>query len=278
MSIVKQIPNAITCLNIIAGCFSLVFAANNEFIWSSYCILIAAMFDFLDGFTARLLNVQSEIGKQLDSLADMVTFGVAPGLLLYHFLTAITEVKLKFTADFSALTPPFTKSLSVMDDFFPYIAFLIPVFTALRLAKFNLDAEQQNEFKGLASPGNALFIAGSLLYLTPVLHALKNSLTELGINENSVDPNIFDLMSCCIGIGCLIMASLMVVPVRMFSFKFTSMNWKNNKIRYTFIGLAIVIFIWAFLTENIFVSVPIIILLYLLLSVIKNLFIKRDEV
>lgn len=278
MSIIKQIPNFITCLNLVAGCFSLIYAANADFVWSSYCIFIAVLFDFLDGFTARLLNVQSDIGKQLDSLADMVTFGVAPGLLLYHFLTAITSIKSMVLDNSSTLTPLLDRQSSVVEDIFPFIAFLIPVFAAIRLAKFNIDEEQQFEFKGLASPGCALFIAGSILFIAPMLDAIKISIGEVGVDQKSIAPYLFELISYCIGFGCLTMASLMLVPVRMFSFKFKSSGWKNNEIRFTFLALSTLVIIWSFLMGNIFVSVPIIILLYILLSVAKNLFTKKNEI
>jgi len=195
MSIIKQIPNFITCLNLVAGCFSLIYAANADFVWSSYCIFIAVLFDFLDGFTARLLNVQSDIGKQLDSLADMVTFGVAPGLLLYHFLTAITSIKSMVLDNSSTLTPLLDRQSSVVEDVFPFIAFLIPVFAAIRLAKFNIDEEQQFEFKGLASPGCALFIAGSILFIAPMLDAIKISIGEVGVDQKSIAPYLFELIS-----------------------------------------------------------------------------------
>ncbi len=278
MSIIKQIPNFITCLNLVAGCFSLIYAANADFVWSSYCIFIAVLFDFLDGFTARLLNVQSDIGKQLDSLADMVTFGVAPGLLLYHFLTAITSIKSMVLDNSSTLTPLLDRQSSVVEDVFPFIAFLIPVFAAIRLAKFNIDEEQQFEFKGLASPGCALFIAGSILFIAPMLDTIKISIGEVGVDQKSIAPYLFELISYCIGFGCLTMASLMLVPVRMFSFKFKSSGWKNNEIRFTFLALSTLVIIWSFLMGNIFVSVPIIILLYILLSVAKNLFTKKNEI
>lgn len=278
MSIIKQIPNFITCLNLVAGCFSLIYAANADFVWSSYCIFIAVLFDFLDGFTARLLNVQSDIGKQLDSLADMVTFGVAPGLLLYHFLTAITSIKSMVLDNSSTLTPLLDRQSSVVEDVFPFIAFLIPVFAAIRLAKFNIDEEQQFEFKGLASPGCALFIAGSILFIAPMLDTIKISIGEVGVDQKSIAPYLFELISYCIGFGCLTMASLMLVPVRMFSFKFKSSGWKNNEIRFTFLALSTLVIFWSFLMGNIFVSVPIIILLYILLSVAKNLFTKKNEI
>ena len=278
MSIIKQIPNFITCLNLVAGCFSIVYAANAEFVLSSYCIFIAVLFDFLDGFTARLLNVQSDIGKQLDSLADMVTFGVAPGLLLYHFLTAITSVKSMLLDNTNLLTPLLNRPSFNLDDIFPFIAFLIPVFAALRLAKFNIDVEQQFEFRGLASPGCALFIAGSLLFIAPILSGLTTSIDVVGIDQNSIPTQLFDVMAYCVGFACLIVASLMLVPVRMFSFKFKNLRWKNNEIRFTFLALSSLLIIWAILMENIFVSVPIIILLYLLLSVVKNLFTKKNEI
>ncbi|MFT7611365.1 MAG: phosphatidylserine synthase [Parvicellaceae bacterium] len=168
MSIIKHIPNAITSGNLLCGCLSIIFAAEGHLLWSAYMIFIGAAFDFGDGLAARALKVQSELGKQLDSLADMATFGVAPGVLMYHFLfSLIPYFSQDFDYGFLGLTncwgPTFSEELM---SWIAYAAFLIPVFSAIRLAKFNLDDSQTNEFRGLATPACAILFAGIVAFST----------------------------------------------------------------------------------------------------------------
>ncbi len=142
MNITKHIPNFITCLNLFAGCISCVMAFRGEYLPAALFMYLAAIFDFLDGMMARLLNAYSKIGKELDSLSDMVSFSVAPGIILFSWLQTI-----------------------VPDKFFlPYLAFLIPVASALRLATFNIDDRQTSSFIGLPTPANAIFIASLISY------------------------------------------------------------------------------------------------------------------
>jgi CDP-diacylglycerol--serine O-phosphatidyltransferase len=137
----KNLPNLITCLNLYAGCLSCVMAlVYGNYIGAFIFILLAACFDFLDGFTARLIKAHSPIGAQLDSLADVVSFGMAPGFIVYSFLSASSDAV------------PFAANI-------PFLAFLIPIFAALRLAKFNVDKRQKSSFLGLPVPANGLFWA-----------------------------------------------------------------------------------------------------------------------
>ena len=145
--IVHQVPNVITGMNLFAGSVSIVYAFNNQLEMAFYLILLAAVFDFFDGFVARLLNAQSEFGKELDSLADVISFGLAPAVIMFQFFQSNMEV-----FGFEAY------------PFLPYISFIIPVFSAFRLAKFNLDTRQSESFLGLPTPANALFI-GSYVFL-----------------------------------------------------------------------------------------------------------------
>ena len=132
----KHIPNAITCANLFSGCIGIVFAFKGEQEVAAYFVLLSGLFDFFDGMVARLLNVKSEIGKQLDSLADMVSFGFLPGVVMFQLL---------MLSDYSSA-------------YLPYLGFLITVFSALRLAKFNIDERQTEDFIGLNTPKNTLFI------------------------------------------------------------------------------------------------------------------------
>ena len=141
MKIYKHIPNTITMLNLVSGCIGISIALTGRLYEASYFIGIAALFDFLDGFTARLLNVRSEIGKQLDSLADVVSFGLLPGMIIFMMMMNSANLP---DSGFLNQNP------------LPFLAFLIPVFSALRLAKFNLDTRQSNSFLGLPTPATAI--------------------------------------------------------------------------------------------------------------------------
>ncbi|HAE31715.1 MAG TPA: CDP-diacylglycerol O-phosphatidyltransferase [Flavobacteriales bacterium] len=279
MAIKKHIPNTLTSLNILCGCISLVFASNGQIDWAVYLIFIAVLFDFLDGLAARSLSAQSEFGKQLDSLADMVSFGVAPGFLAYNLMISITEIRPLLS--FSPFLPEDIQSyveMSFMDDLFPFVAFVIPIFTALRLAKFNIDSTQSVEFKGLASPGNALFIAGSSLYIQPKIEGMTKTLLRLGADGNSMDPGIVTIFLIGAGLTVVIVSSMMLFSVRMFSFKFSNLSWRENVVRYLFLLICLTVISFALLFKNLFAALPIIILLYIGLSMINNLFRKKDEV
>ena len=150
MGIKKHLPNSITCCNLISGCIATTFAFIGDAKLALCWIVIGAVFDFFDGMSARLLNVSSPIGKELDSLADDVTFGVAPATILFSELNVLE----------------YPGPLLGIKDFIPYIAFLMAAFSALRLAKFNLDERQTTSFIGLPTPANALFW-GSLIVSNP---------------------------------------------------------------------------------------------------------------
>ncbi|WKV12841.1 CDP-diacylglycerol--serine O-phosphatidyltransferase [Marivirga harenae] len=222
----KNIPNTITAANLFTGAVGVYFASQFEFEWVAFCIVLAAFFDFLDGMLARLLKVHSEIGKQLDSLADMVTFGFLPSYVLFQFLQMNDAGILSFTA------------------------FLIAVFSAFRLAKFNIDSRQSEEFIGLPTPANALFI-GFLVFL--------KEFETLGF--------VFETPSLLI--FAVVFSLLLVAEIPMIALKFKSLNFRENIFRYTTILMAIVL-----ISFFQFSAVPLVILLYILLSVIKFAFNK----
>ena len=227
MNITKHIPNTITCLNLFSGCIACVMAFQGEYFHAALFIYLAAVFDFLDGMAARALNAYSGMGKELDSLADMISFGLAPGIILFSWLQAITPEN---------------------NLFLPYIAFLIPVFSALRLAKFNIDTRQTSSFIGLPTPANAIFIAA--------LISLHN------------EPHLSDVLSNVriITILILILSFLLISRLPMFSLKFQSLTWKSNKIRYTFLILSLVLLGIFRLT-----AIPLIIVLFILMSLLLHL-------
>lgn len=237
MALKKHIPNVITCGNLLAGCFSLLFIASGMPIKAALMILVAGLFDFLDGLAARLLDAHSPIGLDLDSLADVVSFGVAPGMIMCYMMN-------------NALDMPQLKIYNV--DLMPCLAFLLPVFAAIRLARFNNDETQQTLFRGMSAPAMAIFVASLPLALNQVGHLFDGALDYWA----------------CLGIT-LLFSFMMVSNLRCFSFKMKTLGWKGNEVRWIFLIVAIVgfvIFRW--------LALPFIMVLYVLLSV---LFAKKTE-
>lgn len=200
-SITKHIPNTITALNLISGCIAITFALNGALDIAGYCILLSAIFDFLDGLSARWLKAYSAIGKELDSLADVVSFGVAPSMILYHVL----------------LQAQWPESIAPIAPYLPYCAFVMAAFSALRLAKFNLDERQTISFIGLNTPANAMFWL-SLLGFETTVEILPLGLIAL----------------------CFIFSGLLISEIEMFSFKSFSLDWRSHKLQYVVIFSGIV--------------------------------------
>jgi CDP-diacylglycerol--serine O-phosphatidyltransferase len=223
----RHIPNFITCLNLFAGCIAAVFAFNGELETAAYLVLLAALFDFLDGLAARALNAYSEIGKQLDSLADMVSFGFIPGLFVFKMLSNSLEDN------------GLNMSLA-------YTGFIITVFSALRLAKFNIDTRQSENFIGLATPANTMFfISIPFLQNQPIeiLHILSNPLVLVFLS--------------------LGMSYLLISEIPLFSLKFKSMQVNLNIHRYLLIACSLILIIFFK-----FAAIPMIIVIYILLSIL----------
>ena len=190
----KHIPNTITCCNLISGCIATYSAFQSEFEMALLFIVIGAVFDFFDGMTARLLHVSSPIGKELDSLADDITFGFAPSAIVFSYLT----------------------TFDIPHPYIPYLAFVMAAFSALRLAKFNLDERQALGFIGLPTPANALFW-GSLI---------------CGLQEHGL---VFDGLEWVILVGTFISSYLLIAEIPMFALKFKHWGWKGNEIKYIFV-------------------------------------------
>ena len=230
------VPNIITLANLLCGCGSIVASlVVGDFTLAFIFVVASAVCDFFDGFTARLLKQYSDIGVQLDSLADMVSFGVAPSAVMYAF-AAQGGVTLFGLPDgvVAALV---------------FVPFIMAAFSALRLAKFNIDDTQHDSFSGLPTPANAIFC------LSFVYAAVAKGIV--------VEVEWVALIS-------IVMAALLVSPIRMFSFKLKSLSWAANKSQYIFLALSLV----AFLTLGVY-SVPTIIVLYVVISTIGWLFSKR---
>jgi len=225
----QHIPNTVTCLNLFSGCLGIVFAFKGELHLATYAILIAAVLDFLDGMLARWLKAYSELGKQLDSLADMVSFGVLPSVIIYQMFLL------------SPQTAPYSSWLN-------YSAFLIAVFSGLRLAKFNIDTRQSENFIGLPTPANSLLIASFPMMI------LENNSFFMNYIMNPYFLFIFSL-----GMGLLLVSEIPLI-----SLKFKSLKLSENLLRYILIGTSLIlILIFQF------AAVPIILFLYFLISFIQ---------
>lgn len=223
----RHLPNFLTCCNLLCGCLGIVFLLENKGIPAAYFVWAACIFDFFDGFVARLLKVASPIGKELDSLADVVSFGVLPSMVMYKLIDGHTNM-----------------------ESLPYIAFSIAAFSALRLAIFNLDTRQSDSFIGLNTPANTLFI--SSLPLLPE-----------NVGAWLYQPWLLVTIT-------LVFSLLLVSPIPIFALKFKNYSWQDNKVRFAFLLLSIVLI----LIFNI-AAIPLIILSYIGMSLIENMFFAK---
>ena len=231
MGLKQHIPNTITCCNLLSGCFSILFSFSGMPVAAAIMIFAAGLFDFLDGFSARLLNAHSPIGGDLDSLSDVVSFGVAPGMIMYHVMC-------------DGMVDPIWPMGGI--SLFACFAFLLPVFSAVRLAKFNVDTRQTTLFIGLPTPPMAIFMA-----------SLPLAFWQLGILGQPV-------LNPYLSLGIVVLFSVMMVcNVHFFSFKMKSVTWKGNEIRWIFLIIAVVGFV-----VFRFVALPFILLVYILMSVL----------
>ena len=251
MKIRKHIPNLLTCINLAFGFYACIVALSGDYLGSMTAIMIAAGFDFVDGLAARLLNAYSPIGKDLDSLADIVSFGVAPGMILFKFIDHIQQ-----TVEWSN---------PVVGKVFLLVAFVVPIFSALRLAKFNNDDRQSTSFIGLPVPAHALFWA-SFIYILSLLvegNAIAGFFPQLISIRLPEIPSIYVLFFVsCTAIGSSL---LLVSGISMFSLKIKSLKWKGNESSYILLIAAVVSI--ACLG---FAGIALTILLYILLSVIDQ--------
>ncbi len=227
-----SIPNLMTCGNLLCGCLGIVFSFRGDLLLSGYLILFAGVLDFFDGFAARLLKQSSPIGKELDSLADMVTFGVLPSMILFQLLERTTT-----SLDISAMMLSFS-------------AFILSVFSGLRLAKFNIDTRQSDSFIGVPTPANAILVA---------------SLPFILRNHPEFETWIIN-QYVLVGYT-LLMSYLLICELPLLAFKFKSFKWDDNQLKYIFILLAVILL---FLLK--FAAIPLIVALYIVLSVFQRIF------
>ncbi len=233
MTIKKHLPNILTLGNLLCGTIAVIFAVQGDFLSAALFVVLGIVFDFLDGFVARLLNVSGELGKQLDSLADMVTSGVVPGIVMLQLLNnkPVTEL------DFS--------------NYVPYIGLLLTLAACYRLAIFNLDTRQTNSFIGLPTPAMSLFVIA--LPLIP-MYSDNQFFIEL------VQNNYFLIAVT------LLLSYLMNAEIPLFSLKFKSFGLKKNKLKYFFLLASM-----ALMLSLEVIAIPLVIVLYVLLSVGSNL-------
>ena len=238
MNIKAQIPNTITLLNLFCGCVALIFAFHLNFEMAFGFVSLGIFLDFFDGFFARLFNVASPLGLQLDSLADMVTSGVVPGLVMYQLMINNSAI-----LDTDYMQP------------LPYLGFIITLGSCFRLANFNIDTRQTNSFIGLPTPANALFIMS-----LPLVLRYTNSLFIIGILTNQLVLLVITLFS----------AVIMNAEIPLFSLKVKKFNASENSVQIIFLLIsASLLFIFRFL------GIPLLIITYVLMSIIKNKLQKR---
>jgi len=224
----KHLPNAITCANLFSGCIGIVFTFQDQLVYAAYAIFLAAIFDFFDGFASRVLQSFSGIGKDLDSLADMVSFGVLPSAIMYELLLQAPQIP-------------------HVSDYLNFIAFLIPVFSALRLAKFNTDTRQAESFIGLPTPANAILIASIPLILVQYSNVSRYILNPYGLS-----------------VFIIVMCTLLVAEIPLMSLKFKNRDFTKNFYRYILLLFSAILILFFK-----FAAVPVVIVMYITLSLIQ---------
>ena len=236
MSVKKYIPNAITLLNLLSGVIAVFYAVFGQLELAGLFVVIGIGFDFFDGFAARLLDVQGELGKQLDSLADLITSGVVPGIVLFQLIlraTSNTPIETVFQPD--------------TFEFLPFLGLMVTLASAYRLAVFNIDTNQTDSFVGLPTPANTLFIV-SLPWI--ILYSNQSVFVDL-------------LHNAYVLIGIVLISSYMLnTKIPLFALKFKNYSWADNKTKFIFLGISLVLILSLH-----FVAIPLVILLYVLLSV-----------
>jgi len=261
-----SIPNIVTSLNMMSGVFAIILTFSGRLDLAPLAIFAGAIFDFFDGFLARKLGVSGELGKQLDSLADMITFGLAPGLFMMNVIVVSIyldgpyyDMSFQEYAHFqlnnwvNAVFHAVPNSMDASIKYLPFFGLVIPFFSMFRLAKFNIDERQTDSFIGLPTPLNTIFFCFFPLLLWKDFGHLYEG--------NGLIPIILDpyVMSCI----CVLMSLLLVSELPLFSLKFKQLGWKGNEFRYIFLILCL-LFIIVFLVW----AIPLIVILYLSFSLI----------
>ena len=241
MTIQKHIPNAITLMNLFCGCIAAVFALNNDFEMAFYWVSLGIFLDFFDGFFARLFQVSSPLGLQLDSLADMVTSGVVPGIVMYQLMGS------------SSSFPQWGWSMEP----WPFLGFLITLGSCYRLANFNIDTRQTDSFIGLPTPANALFILS-----LPLVLQHSDSMLVLELLTN---PWVLVLIT-------LLSVYMLNAEIPLFSLKIKKFSWKGNALQIGFLISSLLLLVFFQ-----YAGIPLVIVFYVLLSVGHNAVSKMNR-
>lgn len=244
----SYIPNFLTLLNVLSGCIATVFAVLNHLEWAALFVFIGIFFDFFDGLAARVLNVQSEIGIQLDSLADVITSGLVPGIVMFQLLNMSQTGgwNMPFSHEVTDTMMWYGGKINTIS----FIGFAITMASAYRLAKFNVDEDQVSSFVGLPTPANALLI----LSLPMILLYHNNEV----LNNIILNPWFLVILT-------VLSSYLLNSPIKLFALKFKNWSFKDNGIRYLFIIGSLVLL----LTLR-FLAIPVIIFAYILMSLING--------
>lgn len=240
----KHIPNLITLLNLLSGTIAVILAVEGKLILAGAFVMLGILFDFFDGFFARILKVQGELGKQLDSLADMVTSGVVPGIVMYQLLKDSVGI---WNEDEISLSNLFLEGVS----FVPMIGLLLTLAAAYRLANFNIDERQTSSFIGVPTPANAIFVLSLPLIL---------KYSDVEFAKNLIQNQWFLIAITLLG------SYMMNANIPLFSLKFKDYSFKNNVIKYVFLLTTIILL----LTLK-FIAIPLVIVIYVMLSVLENM-------
>ncbi|MDO4230373.1 MAG: CDP-alcohol phosphatidyltransferase family protein [Capnocytophaga sp.] len=231
----KHIPNIITLSNLFCGTIAVVLAMKGKLDWAFFFVALGIFFDFFDGFFARLLNVKSDLGLQLDSLADMVTAGVVPGIAMYHLLSK---------SDFVVAQS------GIIAEIIPYFGFLITLASAYRLANFNIDTRQTTGFIGLPTPANALFILS-----LPII-----------LQYQSTEWIAFVLQNMWILVGITLLSAYMLnAEIPLFALKFKDFSFRNNKVKYIYLIISVLCLLFLH-----WIALPVIVILYVLISIFQH--------
>jgi CDP-diacylglycerol--serine O-phosphatidyltransferase len=245
----KQIPNLFTLLNLLSGLIAILMAASDRLVEAAFFVFLGVFFDFFDGFFARKFDVQGDFGKQLDSLADMVTSGVVPGIVMFQLI--LYAVKEEWFMQLSCEVGHWQNYDETFYYYYPWIGLIIPLAAAYRLAKFNIDERQTNSFIGLPTPAFSIFVLS-----LPLILNYSNQQFFVDIIQNKYVLILITLSG----------SYLLNAEISLFSLKFKNYSWGDNKVKYIFLILTIILLI-ALQT----VAIPLIIITYILISFFENL-------
>jgi CDP-diacylglycerol--serine O-phosphatidyltransferase len=278
-----NLANLFTAANMLCGFVSIILTLAGRIDIAPFFILGGAVLDFFDGFIARKLKIAGPMGKQLDSLADMITFGVAPGMLMLVMIILGIDISSLIPAEdgarvyqndlsyfvyfqvaawFQALVYEVPNNFDASIKFLPFVAMAIPFFSMFRLAKFNIDENQSDKFIGVPTPLNTIFFLFFPLYFA---YNLQNW---------GHQPKFIHALFDCYTLSAIsvLFSLLMVSNIPMIALKFKNWTWKDNYFRFSLIGISLIII--PLLT---FWAIPIIVFLYLFLSLIENYQTKKKN-